>query len=349
MTSDIKILFLNQTTANYFFPLIRLMFFIFCFIFAVELRCCVAASWHQTSTSASWTGRCGMGSVTMNSSTICFVGGSTPEGISFDDAWCSKDEGKSWVRKTVHFPGGARSNMGMSVSKNEAILLGGAGEQDFNDVWATQDFESWTLRNSQAPWKGRGSLSSVSIKDKILMIGGINYHNATWQHFSDVWLSNDRGKSWVNTISMAPWHARGGHSVTALDNGLLVLTGGAFFLGEDHEEQLFSDVWISSDLGATWTITNEDAPWGPRGYHRVVANGTNVILVGGFNGSYVNDVWMSSDYGRSWVLVDANAPWSGRENLGVQVVGESSRSLVLFGGTDWNIHTFNDAWTKNLD
>ena len=291
-----------------------------------------------------------MATATLNSSIVCFVGGSTPQGEQFDDAWCSGDEGESWVRKSVHFPGGVRSNMGMSVSKDEAVLLGGAGDtENFNDVWATQDFESWTLRNSRAPWKGRGSMSSVSIGDRILMIGGINYNNATWEHFSDVWVSKDGGTSWVNTLTRAPWYARGGHSVTALDNGLLVLTGGAFFLGEDHEEQLFGDVWVSSDFGTTWVMTNAEAPWGPRGYHKVVANGTNVILIGGFNGTYVNDVWMSPDYGRSWVLVDAIAPWSGRENLGVQVVGDSARSVVLFGGTDWNVHTFNDAWEMSLD
>jgi len=48
-----------------------------------------------------------MASVTLNSSTLCFVGGSTgKEGDVFDDAWCSTNDGRSWIRKANSFLGG---------------------------------------------------------------------------------------------------------------------------------------------------------------------------------------------------------------------------------------------------
>ena len=42
----------------------------------------------------------------------------------------------------------------------------------------------------------------------------------------------------------------------------------------------------------------------------VLSDGT-VLVMGGYNGNYMNDVWKSRDGGVSWILATANPGWTG--------------------------------------
>eukprot|EP00927_Polykrikos_kofoidii_P039335 TRINITY_DN33741_c0_g1_i1.p1 TRINITY_DN33741_c0_g1~~TRINITY_DN33741_c0_g1_i1.p1 ORF type:complete len:352 (+),score=60.13 TRINITY_DN33741_c0_g1_i1:83-1057(+) len=309
---------------------------------------CSGAEWRELTASAPWSPRSGMSSAVLNDSLLCLLGGITADGSGkFQDVWCSPDQGVSWVEEAA-FPGGKRWNGRMEALENEVLYIAGSGsDDDFNDVWASSDMKTWQVRSPQASFRGRGSLASTAVGNKVFVVGGINYQKKTWTHFNDVWVSANGGRTWESHGDDMPWQSRGGHSLVALDNGALVLMGGAFFAGEDHEEQLQSDVWMSKDEGRTWQLMTADAPWGPRGYHRAQAIGNRMLLLGGFNGSYLNDVWESTDSGASWTMVQAQSPWHVRETYAAEVVQSPSPTLVIAGGTDYESN-FNDVWSMPL-
>ena len=78
-------------------------------------------------------------------------------------------------------------------------------------------------------------------------------------------------------------------------------------------EYFSSDVWRSTDNGATWT---QMKPWdatgwsGRFGHSSVVMPDGSIVLMGGIDGSVKNDVWRSTDKGATWTQVTANAGWS---------------------------------------
>ena len=41
----------------------------------------------------------------------------------------------------------------------------------------------------------------------------------------------------------------------------------------------------------------------------------SVLVMGGYDGSYMNDVWKTVNGGSSWILVTSSAAWTGREIL----------------------------------
>lgn len=308
--------------------------------------CGSGARWRKLTDNAPWSARSALASVLLNESRFCVVGGKALNGDKFKDVWCSADQGETWEEQSA-FPGGPRSLGRMEVVGNEVLHVAGAGpDGDFHDIWASSDLSIWELRNAAAPFAGRASLATAARAGMLFVVGGINYSNATWVHFGDVWASADGGRTWLTHASETPWMRRGGHSLVALENGFLVLTGGAFFAGEKHDEQLFSDAWMSKDDGRTWQLMTEQAPWGPRGYHSTVCDGNRVLLFGGFNGSYLNDIWESNDFGASWTIVETENVWSRRETFATQYIRTESgqASLVVLGGTDYETD-FNDVWS----
>ena len=90
------------------------------------------------------------------------------------------------------------------------------------------------------------------------------------------------------------------------------LMGGRTPLGEPGDpfaSQIWADVWVSDDRGATWEmILDTDTPghWPARAYFQAVTKGGDMYVLGGqdfedsgLNSNFYSDVWRSRD-GVQW-------------------------------------------------
>ena len=104
--------------------------------------------------------------------------------------------------------------------------------------------------------------------------------------------------------SLSRWAA----GAAVLSNGNLL-----WFAGKLVNFNMANDVWYSSDMGSSFQMGSEAAPWMARSDLGVAAvPGTNcVLLTSGANWSNnFNDVWTSCDgYGYNWTMQTAAAPW----------------------------------------
>ena len=148
-------------------------------------------------------------------------------------------------------------------------------------------------------------------------------------------------------VEGTPPSARGGHTVSLVNDDTLVFFGGQFYKGDDEFTYL-NDVWCL-DLGAmTWyqpRIAKGARPEGRFGHTATLVGQTSLYVFGGRakGGKHLRDVWcldMSRDV-FTWTRVNsATAPPTGRQGHSDVLVGDK---IVYFGGTNGK-QCFNDLW-----
>ncbi|MBN2147341.1 MAG: hypothetical protein JW726_08130 [Anaerolineales bacterium] len=246
----------------------------------------------------------------------------------------------TWTEMTSAAEWTARkSHSSVALPDGSIVLVGGFdGTNYHNDVWRSIDQGStWTQMTAAAPWVARsGTYTTVALPDgSIVLMGGYdgtNYRN-------DVWRSTNNGANWTQMTAAAEWVGRsGGFSSAALPDGSIVLMGGYNTSGGYR-----SDVWRSTDNGASWTQMTAAAEWSARTSHSSVAlTDGSIVLMGGNNSSgRLNDVWRSTDNGASWTQMTANAEWAAR--IYHACVALPDGSIILMGGYD-GTNYFNDMW-----
>ena len=139
------------------------------------------------------------------------------------------------------------------------------------------------------------------------------------------------GRSW-ELLTIAPFPARTGHTVTAFQ-GRLYLIGGIDNQGVTH-----GDAWSSSD-GRTWVLTSPSAVT-PRRNHAAVGTGGQLIVVGGLNAASgsLNDVIVFD--GASWNATGQVAPLGAVTHLFVsrgEIYSYAQGSINQLGGSGFNI------------
>ncbi|MFA5379264.1 MAG: PKD domain-containing protein, partial [Dehalococcoidia bacterium] len=275
--------------------------------------------------------------------------GKAPLAIQFTDtstnnptgwAWFFGDESYTapWTQVNASAGWSARSRQSSVVMPDGSIVLmgGNADGNKKNDVWRSfDDGVTWTQMTASAEWSTRDGQSSVVMPDgSIVLMGGTVYGDK----MNDVWRSTDSGTTWIQMTASAEWSARDLHSCVAMPDGSIILMG-----GYDRSYNIKNDVWRSSDYGATWTRVNASAGWSARyGSTSVAMLDGNIILMGGFGGSYKNDVWQSTDNGTTWTQVTESAGWSAR--YGSTSVAMPDGSIILMGGRDNFVGANNDVW-----
>jgi N-acetylneuraminic acid mutarotase len=275
---------------------------------------------------------------------VGFTDGSTGNPTGW--AWYFGDEAfdEPWTQMTTAIEWPARSNhSSVALPDGSIVLMGGYGYDlaftYLNDVWrSTDQGATWTQMTAAAEWTARNEHTSVVLPDdSIVLMGGWDGSN----YLNDVWRSTDQGATWTQMTAAAEWGARGDHSSVALPDGGIVLMGGV----RDDISRL-SDVWRSTDQGATWTQMNDAAlDWTKRfGHTSVALPDGSIVLMGGHFGE--NDVWRSTDQGATWTQMTPAAEWAARG--GHTSVALPDGSIVLMGGenkrTYPNYVKFNDVW-----
>lgn len=236
-----------------------------------------------------------------------------------------------------------RSDAAMAWWRGGAWLMGGGNYSVAYNVWADVHVAAsegpWTRVTADAGWSPRAyAAAAVTADDALVMAGGghcaaaafnssLCPSRANYTFFNDVWATAD-GRTWL-PLGAGAWEPRGGHSLTTLASGTMVLAGGVTPTAQ------LADVWASDDGGASWACRNPAAPFGGRSFHGAAALGDTLVLAGGgtFTAAY-NDVWASQDAGATWASVSPAAPWSPRFAFGLAPVATSTceSALLLTGG-----------------
>ena len=180
-------------------------------------------------------------------------------------------------------------------------VIGGDDGGICSDVWLSTDgARSFKRQCDDAPWRGRIDFSAAIVDDILVVCGGRIPHRGGLDEFlNDVWVSRDRGQSWVVVCEAAPWKRRACSAMIVVDN-LLLMAGG------QGDISAMDDVWVSKDLGVSWkNASSKRIPWNPRKSPNLVLDPVSkeVLLIGGLgaDNAALTDSWASIDSGCSWI------------------------------------------------
>ena len=224
---------------------------------------------------------------------------------SRNDVWRYDIISNSWECMNASAEWSTRDGHGACDFNGNMFVIGGTNDPYSckADVWKSEDGGARSMQMcSSAPWAERWQHTTVVHEDRIFVLGG-------WggRYMNDVWSSSD-GLHWIQESVSAQWKSRMFHCTVSLN-------GSMYVIGGSDGKTLLSDVWGSSDRGATWTLVCEAAPWGGRQGHSCVVVEGEVFLIGGLEagGTRRNDVWKSSDCA-VWAKVDCGpaVAWTAR-------------------------------------
>jgi hypothetical protein len=202
---------------------------------------------------------------------------------------------------------------------------------------------TWEPVADQSAWKDPHSAEFVTLADDTIVAIGICTGTCPEKQ---IWTSSNNGVSWTDVSnSVAPlWIARTDASAVRIGSDIVLLGG------EDPvSSQALNDVWLSSDIGQTWTQQAASAPWSGRSDPGLVASGNKLVMFAGMSAltGPVADVWSSADLGVTWSQVTPSASFGGRRSFGFTIL--SDQTILLIGGISDSVPFNNDVWASTND
>ena len=299
---------------------------------------------------APWEKRHGLRLAALPTGTLILTGGFQENREYLADCWRSKDGGNTWVQSAA-CPWLGRAAHGLLPLLSGGLLLFaglGHGQKALADAWISHDEgEEWDqLGSEEEPlcWRPRFNFGYVLAGTDLVIAGGAGDKGEV---FNDVFASYDNGFSWQRVCAEAPWCPRRCHGMAVTPSKSLLLAGGC-----SEERQRLADCWVSRDLGASWALLKEKAPWGPRaGLNLVAVPGGRILVFGGQCGETgpedkkSNDMWASLD-GKAWTCTAARLLFEPRRSCGLAILPQGS--LVIAGGWGDNDSRLNDCWVMQL-
>ncbi len=169
---------------------------------------------------------------------------------------CLPSQAKQWRQTIADWP--VRNDHTSVVFQDKIWVLGGWAEtKNVNDIWTSEDGNTWSEIAPTSPWPQRSGHTSVVFQNKLWVIGG----SGASSYLNDVWSSPD-GINWTEETPNAPWAARFAHSTVVFQDKIWVF-GGAAIIGR---LEFPTDVWSSPD-GVNWTEETPNAPFLGRARH----------------------------------------------------------------------------------
>ena len=187
-----------------------------------------------------------------------------------------------------------------------------------NDIWSSENGDSWQLITDQASWSARSGHAVVVFQDRLWLIGGFG----SGQYHSDIWVTED-GETWHQVVADAPWRGRESHQVVVYQDALWIIGG--------SDGAPLSDVWRSED-GIEWERITHDAEFGPISEHQVVVYRDRMVRL-------VADLRnLPIKFGTVSMVRNGTLSWSTLCELSLSSqCCRASRSTYCFGWVQWRI------------
>lgn len=214
------------------------------------------------------------------------------------------------------------SHISVIDSKNKIYIMGGRGNNNYNDTWYSEDF-GVTWKNPAAdrsnPCPRSRHSSVVTDSGRLFIIGGTD---GGGNYLSDVWYSDDAGASWIEASKNTPYNKK---IIARMSHTSLLYQGKLYIIGGMGHKGVLNDVMRSDDNGASWTdITAASAAnrkFSARAGHSSVIDGNGKLwIIGGYR--YIFNDRASDDYSDSWVSEDLGTSWT-QVNPGIQTILKS--------------------------
>lgn|GEM_PF-6717961 len=285
----------------------------------------------------------------------------------FNDAWYSEDLCQSWKNPGAdHVKPCPRYNHSSVVNDSGRIfIIGGVGNSGnyLNDVWYSDDSgATWVEANKDASFDkkftARSGHSSLIYQGKIYVIGG----SGNGGMLNDVMCSSDNGATWTDinkdTDEKKKFSGRARHSSVVNSDGKMWVIGGGRYLFDNSNPYEYNDIWVSEDLGVSWTLINPNIgvilkspdpsrqaeivypSFPPTSNHTsVIDKAGRIYVIGGSS----SQVWYTDDGGAKWQKHNvATAEFSMRFSHS-SVIDSKGRAYVICG-SDWIGAPMNDVW-----
>ncbi|MCP4752712.1 MAG: hypothetical protein GY866_17635, partial [Proteobacteria bacterium] len=229
------------------------------------------------------------------------------------------------VADSAEFP--ARKSHGTLSFQDKLWVIAGEGVGSLmNDVWSSQDGESWSLSTGNAAFTPRRGHTVLAANQKMWLIGGQDDSG----YLNDVWYSED-GSNWLPSTGSAAFSARKSHTSVVFNDKIWVVGG----YGSSGR---FNDVWNSED-GVVWSQSTPSAAFSARNTHASLVWDDKIWVLGGYDGVTRNDAWHSTD-GAAWTALQMETSFPAR-NMHQSLVYEEK--IWIIGGYDAGFAK-NDVW-----
>ncbi len=262
---------------------------------------------------------------------IYLIGGQ--DGNPLNDIWYTED-GVQWTEVTSSSEFSPRYGTTVLAFDGRLWLIGGitagaGGVFYLNDIWSSEDANSWTLEAPTAPFPPGYRKSSLVFDEQIWLFGGVRIGGQR----SGIWTSPD-AHAWRRAAAPAHFEPRMNSLVYSLHDNLWLLGG------RTRHGDTYLDSWMLRPDGR-W----ENKSLGLFGGRRPLGTGTvwndkawTLNIYGQFWGL---QVWSSED-GILWSREVENAGMSYRSGMTTPV--HDGKLWLIGGGTDGTGDLKNDVW-----
>eukprot|EP00299_Pterocystis_sp_00344_P005170 c16518_g1_i1.p1 GENE.c16518_g1_i1~~c16518_g1_i1.p1 ORF type:complete len:353 (+),score=85.91 c16518_g1_i1:127-1059(+) len=192
----------------------------------------------------------------------------------------------------------------------------------------------------------RSDHAVVVTADSLIVFGGRNIAN---KGMSDLWKYDLNNNMWAEqpasgTVSPS---ARYWHGMVLAGEGSRLYMFGGYDMHDD-----LNDLWRYAIGPNEWTqVTPRTTKPLPRDRFSMTIRGNEILVFGGYVGTYVNDFWKYSISDNTWSEITASTPPSKRRSHGSAVSGSK---MFVFGGTNgdqflsdlWEFDFVHNTWTE---
>jgi hypothetical protein len=221
-------------------------------------------------------------------------GRSLPGTECSNEVWSTRD-GVDWHCATRNAGWSPRLGAASADFQNRMWIFGGTSDfyhsNDktlFNDIWSSEDGQTWRLETESAPWNPRAYHKVVELNGKLWLTAGGGWAEGG-RVYGDVWCSDD-GVNWECVLEKAPWDPRIWHGSAVYRDCIWVVAGDS---RANDAPCLLNDVWFSQN-GRDWQRLDSEVVFSKRHEVTMYVFQDRMWVAAGHAQPLSNEVWALS-------------------------------------------------------
>ena len=219
-----------------------------------------------------------------------------------------------------------------------------------NSVWTSTNMREWQQINATAYIGPSRCMATSAIDTKGALYLGPGTRTELWSSYENNFYKSTDAANWTLACTQAPFEHRLFARMSIVRSGVLGRDIITYVGGATRNYNRLSDVWMSSDDAASWSLVTAAAAFPGRDSFFMVVSRSNMLIVatGISNGAATpllkNDIWISLDGGMDWYQCSAQMPMSGRYSA--SAFFDADDHLFILGGNAGSMTSpfVSDVW-----